>query len=528
MLELELRKALEVEPPSPPIIDPGFKINAVHRRYIRFASERGGNFSFHAYNRHLLETTKTERSREQQLDWGTRTVQSMAKAGWFIKVSNSEYSLNPLSLPYLAELDRNRKPEFQPGDNHRKVMILHTEGTVTLATIRDALLIGDARNRARQDKILQGMVRNLRENGYLTLQSRGVYALTEKALIWLEQPSAPQMSRRKTQHPPGFSLTNYDLRFLEHIHRDPDTGKATLVLGDSVNEDTQRLAKRLVTLEKNGVVLGGEISDAIVLRLELMEMARREKRTLSLSMLTTEQKNTLQELRRFDALTMPQIIDYLYSGDALLAGLDMSRLVSLKVVQFDSGIHSSGLLLLDKQGVKLSEELARVQVRYKPKARSRPEEVSHDLMIYPAYKSIEKEIIDAGGTVVAVLTEKEIRREMALYDTWDASLPDLRIIYRDYKGQEHERDVEIDLGYSLRTIAHKVSSFIGDSHLNHTGHTTLHSSTGNITWVTTSMSQAIRVMSFMKSSEQFRSQRRRRKFELYVLDERGDSKKVWW
>ena len=438
-------------------IDPDFALTSVHMRYINYAQQHDGIFRKSDFTCSLLRTIADPERLSQQMSWANTTIQRMTQAGWFDQISPDEYQLNPFSDMIVSERLAKRKPKFTLGKNHLTLLRHHENGILTLEKARGHMVRGNPKDRERLDKILKGMIRNLRENSYLELSARGEYTLTVKAMeaLGTERPMLERERIEKGKQTPRLVLNLSDAGMLDVIDQRGKVRRTSL----EVHASKERITKRLRTLEQNGLIINDMALPSLVSRLEQLQHMKL-KRELTLSMLLSEQKKLLHELWTFEQLTIDQVTTYIY-GNNPIAEADLRFLDGKKLINVN---WIDGLITLSKRGVKLADAEIGDGIDYKPKSLSRPGETEHDLLIYPAYKAIELEITEAGGRIVGTKNDRQLRSEdirmSGFRPSEQLALPDLRVLYVDADGVERSIDIEADVRYREKTVADKINAYV--------------------------------------------------------------------
>lgn len=492
--------------------DPSFQVAAVNRRYINYACAHDGCMDTVAYGASLDK---------KQVIWLRTSMRKLTEAGWFTQIGPGLYQMHPLVPEHLALSQRAAK-EFRLGMNHKKLLRLHTEGSLNLSIARESLMknIANQKERKRQETMLKGMIRTLKKQGYLeATDHRGSYRLTEKAFRELSLPDKPRETPTPKDQPKGLHLTAFDAQILSILNADGRIDCRHL----SQHPRHISLTKRIDTLKKHGFIIEDRLNGAITQRLKIQqELSRQMRKQLTLDLFLPEQRSLFRDIRRFEALTVSQIAEHLYGGDRELAIVDLRSMIGLKILRYDPQYE---IVVLTKKGVVLTDGMDTPWMKYKTKLSSRPEEIAHDLLLYPAYKQFEKELIADGGQVIHVFNDQELRRERAIGGAFDLSthLPDMRIHYLDGDGQERFYDIEADINYDERTIAAKISSFCRATEIG-SGH---HGVSTGMTWVTANLKQAQRVAKVVRTQEREIS-RRMRSITILVMDEDGRVRRVKW
>ncbi len=499
--------------------DPEFKISVVHRFILKFAKERNNTYSLRAYREHVRTNVPDKKAQDNAIRWNRTTVTKMVKAGYLIDMGRGEYQLNPLALTHLEEMKAKKAP-FELKENHRNLLVKNQDGILTTSELKAEHKEKQSFERERQNKLLDGMIRNLKNNGYLEAMGSGAYKLTE--IPWLELKEPPQQKtkqKKPREKADGLKVTAYDRTLLE-VSID---GLIRPELLDA-HMKSDSLKKRIETLKTAGFIKENRLTDDLLERIEITKRRSQEK-TLTFETLTRQQQQVLVDMRLFLNLTQSQMIKYIYKGNEELAKSDLKTLLEKGILIKDSAWN---VYVLGKAGVKLTNQQDPEAVRYKTKLFSRREEVGHDVLVYTAYKELEKEMLKEGKQIISIKNDRQLRSEDAKkYGAMTGSYPDLRVAYIDPKtGKERIHDLEIDCGYDERTIRQKLSGFTGGT--GGSGGTGSMSASSGFGWYCNSMKQALKVAKVV-NEDKSKKLSRANHLSIYVIDERGDLKPMkWW
>lgn len=252
--------------------DPDFKISAVHRFIIKFAKERNNVYSLRAYREHVRTNVPDSKAQDNAIRWNRTTVAKMVQAGYLIDHGWGEYHLNPLALTYLEEMKAKKAP-FELKENHRKLLMKNADGILIIRELKAEHKGKPQFERERQSKLLDGMIRNLKNNRYLESAGDGTYKLTETA--WLEL-KAPLKEKAKQKQPrekaDGVKITAYDRTLLEVSI---DGLIRSELLDAHLKSDS--LKKRIETLKESGFIRENRLTDDLLERIELAKKRSHEK-----------------------------------------------------------------------------------------------------------------------------------------------------------------------------------------------------------------------------------------------------------
>ncbi len=532
--------------------DRTFKISAVHRFIFKFARERNDVYSLQAYRNHVRQNIPDKKAQDKAIQWNLTTARKLVAAGYLIDKGHSEYLLNPIAMAYLEEM-KTRKAPFELKDNHRKLLMKHKEGSIHLADLKAAYQDKPQFERERQTKMLDGMIRNLKNNGYLESMGSGHYKLTENAWLALSvkaeralrqteknieqtvetvqvesQEKSQQKIKIKTE---GVKVTAFD-RVLYEVSVDG------VIQADKVNahEKSERLKKRIEMLSQAGFIQKDHLTEALIERIELA-IKRSKEKGIVFETLTREQQQVIQDMRLFLNLTQSQIIKFIYHGDTDLAKSDLKYLLEKQILVKDDAWN---VYVLGKSGIKLSNDISPDAIRYKTKLFSRREEVGHDVLVYTAFKELEKELLREGKQIVSIKNDRQLRSEDAKkFGAMVGSYPDLRVAYIDPRtGLEKRHDLEVDCGYDERTIQQKISGFFGSGGKSSAGAQSGSSQasagqgaaigSSGFSWYCNTAKQAIRVANVINKDKSRRLQGAKH-LNIYVIDAKGELKQTkWW
>lgn len=222
------------------------------------------------------------------------------------------------------------------------------------------------------------------------------------------------------------------------------------------------LYKRLDTLTEYGLIKpfdGKEylLSPELINRLEVVKI-RNIDRSISLDVFTKEQKALLSDMCIFSQLTEWQIFCYIYGRKRALMNGDLKWLTSKKVIEYDP---IQKVYTPTSFGTIFARELAGKEKYYKSKAKSRPEEIAHDVLVYEAYHRMVQMLSEQGIKVTYVKTDRELRSEFGKVPFASeviGDIPDLKIYYKDKEGKDEYKSIEIDCGYNEKTIEKKLKN----------------------------------------------------------------------
>lgn len=504
-----------IETGAYPIPNRDFKPAANHHFIMNFAEKNGGIFSSHSYRDYARKRFPEKKDQDKAIRWNQTTTARMEAEGYLISCGAGEYRVNPLALALLQER-KSSAPVFEVKSNHRKLLEKHKNGTLAISSLKSEFKDKQPQERIRQERMIDCMIRNLKNNGYLIPEGRGVYKLSPEALALLETAVHKPTPREKSV-PSGVSITAFDRLFLEVSADDRIDDEMLLV-----HPRSESLKKRLVTLTNAGFIKDNTLAPDFVERLNLISL-RKSGRELTLEQLSARERQTLKDVRLFLNLSPEQIIRFIYNGNADYAKRELRYLTSKDILVKEQNLN---MFVLGKKGVELSNQLFPCGVRYKSKIRSRPEEVRHDAHVYTAYKELESKLLAEGMEIRDVKSDRQLRSEDAKRDgNMTGSYPDLRVEYYDPKTRtELSHDIEIDCGYDARTIASKISGLCGGSSAG--------GGSGNtgLDWCVTNMRQASKVIRIANTLNHDRSKTLRvaKHLSIFIINDKLELKKIKW
>lgn len=506
--------------------DKNFKISAVHRFVFKFAREREDVYDLNAYRAHVKANIPDKKAQEKAILWNQTTVRKLVTAGYLVEKSKSHYMLNPIAMAYLDEM-KTRKAPFEIKENHRKLLLKHKEGILQVKELKGAYTDKPQFESERQGKMIEGMIRNLKNNGYLASHGNGQYSLTENAWIELSENRDERTDvKQPKQKVEGVKITAFDKLLFE------------ITIGDVVQVDKlethpkrDQLIKRIATLEEACFIKNGNLTGALKERIDLAQK-RSKERGIQFDSLTRQQQQVLQDMRLFLNLTQSQIIKFIYEGNAELAKGDLKYLLDKQILIKDNAWN---VYVLGKTGIKISNAITPEAVRYKTKLFSRREEVGHDVLVYTAFKELEKELLLEGKQITSIKNDRQLRSEDAKkFGAMVGSYPDLRITYLDPQtGKEMIHDLEIDCGYDEKTIVQKLSGFFsggnaGLSGGSSSGGQSVSNQASSFNWYCNSAKQAMKVASVINKDKSKRLNSAKH-LSIYVIGSKGELKQTkWW
>ena len=491
-----------------PLPDPSFKLEASHYSILKEARENGSIFDKNKYAYEINRKNLDGTIKKNMIKWNETITRNMSAAGYLIDAGNGTYKVNP-----LVEIMKTSSG-FTPGSDHIKLLTKHADGVIKTIDLKNEHRHKKEYEAKRQYKMIDGMITNLYQNGYFERIGRGEYKLTDLAFEAIEKSKWKGSARSFNTNDikPDLKITGFDRHILDIINDD------WMINGEKLREHpkSKSIEARIATLEKAGLITNGQISEALVKRINKALLFIKDNQ-LTLEKLTPEQIILLKDIRIFLNLTFLQISKYIYQGNRSLASADLEFLIKNKVLKLDQDM---AVYIFDYQGIRLSNLLEGDDaVRYKTKLFSRKEEVEHDMLIYTAYKEYLKSL-PAGTEIISVKNDRQMRRDDAQkYGHMIDGYPDLRVEFKapgDIVSKFY--DIEIDCGYDGKTIDSKIHSI-------NKGQESLGKRHSGFGWYCKSIGQAAKVAKIMTKDSTKRITKSRN-IELFVLEKNGKLHKI--
>lgn len=411
---------------------------------------------------------------------------------------------------YAIDIGKTSK-EFKPGANHKYLLKFARNGILDFRDVEERIMKLPKSKQARELIMKNGMLNKLVSNEYLealnddavtidnkTSNHASRFRLTEKALLFLEDKSikpdtepewkadleeesirVPQteINGDDTNAPPHsesydknitepgshmieIKITKFDL---DNILAPSQNSILSIKIVEQSNKKISIL-KRINTLKNTGFLLenveGWELTEeflekAIVRKNINIEHDKSHAKRHSILCLTVEQKKVIADMKDFLNLSGSQILKYIYCNNEALYQSDLRYLIDKNILQKDSRYD---IYVLTKQGKKLASELTGDHNIFDSKISTRREELRHDVMVYSAFKDLEKDLLNDGKVIVSYMTDRQLRSEdMKKNSTLSGEYPDIHITYKDEKtGEQGFVNVEVDVGYSSKEIQKKL------------------------------------------------------------------------
>jgi len=460
-----------------------------------------------------------EKRKKQMLMWHRINIDTLTNANYLVKSGDGGLKVNPLLL--------NNTKEFTPSANHLKLLQNNREGVIKISDLRMSIKAVRQKEADRQKKMQDGMVKNLHRAGYLERTAVGEYRLTGMAKELLNK-THPHKLRAKKETPDTFRVTTFD----RHI--------SEVCIGDMIDKDKLAahekcgsIGKRILALEKNGLIKDGGLTPEFKFKLENSLKSYKE---LTLDSLSGSQISLIKDLRTFQSITADQLLKFVYDGkDPVKAFSDIDFLVKKKVIKLDDNFN---IFVLDAEGVKLTNALFPDSVKYKTKLHSRAEELKHDMLVYSAYNEWLRNISEKGAKVIEIKNDRQMRKEDATnFGHMQGAYPDLRVLYKLPNNKNTlQYDLEADNGYREQSLMKKLSGITGGHSLKSHSMNTSGGNTGgyynggkggnyqgggsgkSLGWYCNNALQATKVIKAIKRSKDTKKINRARDIDVFYFD----------
>lgn len=499
------------------VIDTEFKLTGTHKFIFGFARQRGGVFNRDDYQRHLKNGGIEPKMLKQMMVWNQTTLKKLETAGYVKNVGTGKYELVDAAIAW-AERPKPR-PDFKPGKNHIKLLEKHVDGIVKSVDLKHEHKDKSQNEYYRQSKMIDGMILSLINNGYLTRSQKGAYKLTDDAYNSVAQAQAEAEIAKtvreiKKEAPKSkvydFKITDFDRHVLAVADEQGNIRNDFI----DAHERCESIKKRVVTLAKVGLIKDGKITPELEQRINTATRLTRSK-TLTANLLTKQQRQVLDDIRIYMNLSPTQIAKHIYKGDSALFNADISLLLRQGILEKNT---TYGVYLIGKNGSKLLKHMNPDLPVFKSKAYSKTNELAHDVLIYTAFKDVEKQIKHDGGKITLIQNDRMLKSEDVKQlggMRGKGEYPDLRVTYTDKYGTEKVQNIEIDCGYDTKTIGAKLSAFFNSS------------GTGSFTWCCSTFGQACKV-GRIAGGDKSRQLKRHKPLYISYIDENGNVKKMKW
>jgi len=497
--------------------DKDFKLTGTHKFIFNFAKKNGGVFNRDDYLKHLQNGGIDSKMQKQMMGWNQTTLKKLESAGYIENVGIGKY--RPVDIA-VAWMERPRpKPDFKLGKNHIKLLEKHQDGVIKSAILKHEHYGKPRQEYERQSKMIDGMIRILVANNYLSYIHKGSYKLTENSVNAISQAKieneiAATVHEINKETPKSkvydFKVTAFDCHVLA-VADELGNIRSDFI---EAHERCESIKKRVVTLTKAGLIKDGKITPELDKRILTAERLKGSK-TLTTDLLTKQQRQLLDDIRIFTNLSSTQIAKYIYNGDSSIFNADISLLLRQDILIKSK---SKGIYEIGKNGSKLLKHMNPNLPVFKSKSYGHAKERWHDILVYTAFKDVEKQIIKDSGKIKCIQSDRMLRSEdMKHYGSMKpkGEYPDLRITYIDKYGTERVHNIEMDCGYDTKTINTKLSAFFNSS------------GTGSFTWCCETIGQAVKV-SRIAGGDKSKSLQKHKPLYISYIDENGNVKKMKW
>ncbi|MEM1724167.1 MAG: hypothetical protein QXW71_00100 [Thermoplasmata archaeon] len=360
---------------------------------------------------------------------------------------------------------REETVEFIPAKNHKHLLKFAQGGILNFAEVEQHISTLAKNVQKRELRMKTGMLIKLVKAGYLEDLGGKLYRLTDKAQAFMEgrlnkedlKDAVKQAKRLKELQ--GVKVTKFDItNIVEHAYNNRLYKKTIdeLPKKDSIKKRIETLKEaKLITEHDEYYEFTPQFLDRVRVKKQILLENKINLRRHSLDCLTAEQKTVLRDLKDFLNITQEQMLKYIYNGNEKIFRSDINYLINKKIIQK----HHNGIYVLTTQGTTLTAELTGDERIFRSKILSRPEEMRHDVLIYTAFKELEKELISQGKKITAIKNERQLKSEdMITFGKEREQYPDLYIEFADEKtGDKDFRNIEIDICYDDLTIKSKLS-----------------------------------------------------------------------
>lgn len=495
-----------------------FKFSNVHKFILKFC--RNNEFRIDAYKQYMSKKL-SGKTLEREIGWKRSSLEKLVRVGYLAKLDDNTYQLTEKGIQKLVEVKEAGKvkklqkaklekekalKEFTLGNGYKYLLKFAKDGILDYSDVEKRLARYNSEIRERETAIKKGMLNKLIVAGYLepmdceviALDNRksqyetGLFRLTKKAVDFIGSKNvdvkeiAPEsaiidddkpsvfdgflMLNNQAQDPVpetelmgkqlAVKITKFDLDNIVQPSKDGVFTKE--MLAASSRKDS--VEKRITTLSAIGLLvtcdegwrLTGELLDRASVRKKL-NIKREQTHSIRLDVdcLTIEQRKTVADIKDFLNLTGSQILKYIYNGNEVLYRSDIRYLLEKDILVKDSVYE---VFVLTRKGTCLASDLMGDHNIFSSKIFSRREELKHDVLIYTAYKDMEKQLTDTGKAIISIKTDRVLRsKDMKEHNRMSKDYPDLRINYEDEKtGEKGFINIEVDVGYSEKVIAQKL------------------------------------------------------------------------
>jgi hypothetical protein len=494
--------------------DQSFKLTGTHRFIFNFADKNGGIFNRDDYLSHLQNSGVDPKMQKQMMGWNLSTLKKLEAAGYIESVGTGKY--RPVDVA-VAWMERPKpKADFKLGSNHLKLLEKHNNGIVKSIELKREHKGKPTYEYDRQSKMIDGMIKSLINNGYLSREEKGVYRLTDDAfgaLIQSQVEGAISINKEKEQSKSkvnDFKITAFDRHVLAVADEQGNLRSDYI----EVHERCESIKKRIHTLTKVGLIKDGKITAEVVKRILTAEKLK-DSKVLTKDLLSKQQLNLLNDIRIFSNLSPSQIAKHIYKDDSASFSADVSMLLRHNILEKNE---TYGIYVIGKDGTSLLRQINPELPIFKSKVYKKEIEVGHDVLVYSAFKDVENQIKNDGGKIILIQNDRMMRSEdMKLYGSMKGKgeYPDIRVVYADKYGTERTHNIEMDCGYDNKTINVKLSAFFNSS------------GTGSFTWCCNTIRQASKVAQ-IAGNDKSKKLNKHKPLHITYIDESGNIRKMKW
>lgn len=496
-----------------------FQFSNVHKFILKFC--RNNEFSLEAYKEYISKKL-SGKNLDREMFWKKSSLEKLSRLGFFEKKDDNAYRLTEKGLRKLQEIreeERGKKQEkykaekgkslkeFKPGANHKYLLKFARDGILDFKDVEDRIAQLPKSRQARELTMKKGMLKKLADGRYLEVldseevtpsKETNLFRLTEKATLFLEgkshQPESglewktdskeeginlqqeerieddanaiptPESSNINIICPNTrrveIKITKFDLDNIIAPSRNNILSK------DTIEQSPKKVStlKRINTLENAGLLLectsGWELTEELLDQANVrktinIEHEKNHSKQHSLLCLTAEQKKVISDMKDFLNLSGSQILKHIYNSNEIQYRSDLRYLLDKDILKKD---RRHDIYVFTAHGKKLASELTGDHNIFDSKISTRREELRHDVMVYSAFKDLEKDLLNESKVIVSYMTDRQLRSEdMKKNNTLAGEYPDVHVVYKDEKtGEQGFVNLEVDVGYSNKEIQQKL------------------------------------------------------------------------
>ena len=360
---------------------------------------------------------------------------------------------------------REETVELIPNKNHKHLLKFSQDGLLNFSDVEQHISTLAKSVQKRELRMKTGMLIKLVKAGYLEDLGDKLYRLTDKAQAFMDGKLDKNELKDAVKHAKrlkelqGVKVTKFDItNIVGHAFNNRLYKKTIQELPkkDSIEKRIETLKEAKLLIEQNEYYeFTPQFLDRIKVKKQILHENKLNLRRHSLDCLTMEQKTVLRDLKDFLNITHEQMLKYVYDGNEKIMRSDINYLIKKKLIQK----HHNDIYVLTTRGTTLTAELTGDERIFRSKILSRPEEMRHDVLIYSAFKDLEKELISQGKKITVIKNERQLKSEdMKTLGKEREQYPDLYIEFVDEKtGEKDFRNIEIDICYDDLAIQSKLS-----------------------------------------------------------------------